>query len=80
MGPGLRFLRSFSGFHRLVLVTDSMYGLQIIQGNLFPFKEIANLDNILIERAAANVGVNSPNRVNQILPSDDRAGVVVKVG
>ena len=43
-------------------------------------KEIPNLDNVLIERAASNVRMYTPNRVYQILSGDDGAGVVVKIG
>ena len=76
----LCFLRSLGGFHRFVLIADSVYGLQIVQWHFFALKEIPNLDNVLIERATSNVRMYTPNRVYQILSSDDGAGVVVKIG
>ena len=56
-----------------------MDSLQVVQWHLFAFKEISNLHYVLVERAAANVRVYAPNRVNEIFPSYDRTRIVMEI-
>jgi len=76
----LSVLERLSGLHRLVLIADAVDGLQIVERRVFAAEEVADLDDVLVERTTANVGVDTPNRVNEILPCDDRFGVLMEIG
>jgi hypothetical protein len=65
--PQGRFRRggAITGTGGRKLVADAMHRAQIGQRPALATEEIANLYDVLVERAAADVGVEAPDRVNQ---------------
>lgn len=61
------------------MVADSVYCFQVVERSVLAFEQVANLDDVLVERTAANVGMNAPNGVDKILSRDDRVRILMKV-
>ncbi len=71
-----------AGFGRLegfVLIADAVNCLEVIERHALAFEEVAYLYDVLVERAASDICMNTPDRVDEILPSDDRGWVVLKI-
>ena len=83
-GCGREVSRVLSSFGRNALrvedVADAVHGAEGTEVELVVFKELAHLHDILIERAAANVGMHAPDGVDQRLASDHDALVFIEVG
>ena len=50
-----------------------------VQREVVAFVELADLHNVLVERAAAHIGMDAPDRVDQILAGEHRVRVVGQI-
>lgn len=71
-------LRSFGGFGT-VNIADSMDGFKGIEWNSVIFEDRPHLNDILVEAAAAHIGMDAPNAVNEGTAGNDRIGIIVEV-
>ena len=61
-------------------VTDAVDRAEGLQVEAVVVEEVADLNDVLVELAAADIGVNTPDGMNERLARDDRALVGVEVG
>ena len=57
-----------------------MHRLEAVERKPVFLEGRADLDDVLVERAAADVGMNAPDGMDELLAGDDRVPVRVQVG
>ena len=67
------------GGHGLIPVTDAVNRPEAFKAAPKLSERLADLRDVLIQRAATHIGVHPPDRMDQAVPADDDAGIGVQV-